>query len=520
LGKTKKERQKFIDEVSADIGAALDAGGMTAYEVTGRPKHLWSIFRKMQSKGVPFEEIHDLIAFRVFVDTVGQCYETLGHIHALWRPIPGRFKDYIAMPKPNGYSSLHTTVIGPHAERIEIQIRTRDMHDVAESGIAAHWAYKETGNSNQVKGAEVFTWLRQLMDWQRDLKDPNEFLDSVKVDLFAEEVYVLTPNGDVIELPRGATPVDFAFAIHSEVGLKCSGAKINGRMVPLKTELKNGDTVEILTDKNQKPNKDWLDFVRTSRARTKIRAVLRNIERERSKEIGLQLLEKEFRRFGTNIQKHLKSGDVEKAFKDSKHKTAEEILIAVGYGKLGPQMVAERVLPDDVFKKPREPQKQSRLGQLIDRVARRSSSGVKIEGIEDMLVHYARCCSPVKGDPIIGYVTRGRGLTIHRRDCQKIMELDPQRRIDCAWDASMTFSRPIAIRVVSDDREGMLADLSAAFTKQNVSISEANCRALGDGHAVNTFKCGVMDLEQLKRVVRSLENVKGVHSVERARGAE
>jgi GTP pyrophosphokinase len=520
LGKTKKERQRFIDETCAEITDALGQHGMKDFEVYGRPKHLWSVHKKMVAKAMDFEEVHDLIAFRVLVNDLGQCYETLGHIHALWRPIPGRFKDYIAMPKPNGYQSLHTTVIGPKAERVEIQIRTPEMHRIAEEGIAAHWKYKETGNSlpDQVDGESGFAWLRQLMDFQREVKDPNEFLDSVKFDLFADEVYVFTPNGDVIAMPRGACPIDFAFAIHTEVGMRCAGAKVNGRMVPLRYKFNSGDTCEILTNKNQRPNKDWIDFVQTSRARTKIRARIRSIERERSKQIGRELVDKEFKRFGQSLPKYLKDGRFDEALNESKYNTSDEMLIAVGYGKMSPQQVAEKVLPDDVLSRPQQDKpKRSRLGELIDRVARRSSSGVKIEGVEDMLVHYARCCSPVKGDPVVGFVTRGRGLTVHRRDCDKVLQLDPERKIPVTWDDKETFSRPISIKVLTDDREGMLAELSAAFTKHNVNISEANCRADGDGNAINTFKCGILDLEQLRKVVKALEGVKGVHTVERAR---
>ena len=522
LGKTKKDREKFIDDVTRTIRDALLKSGMKNFDVSGRPKHLWSIHKKMVQKSIPFEEVYDLIAFRVIVPDVGACYETLGHIHALWRPIPGRFKDYIAMPKPNGYRSLHTTVIGPKGERIEIQIRTEEMHTVAEEGIAAHWKYKEAGGSvpNKADAEQGFAWLRQLMDWQRDLKDPTEFLDSVKFELFADEVYVFTPNGDVIELPRGATPVDFAFSIHSDVGMRCSGAKVNGRIVPLRYELRNGDTCEIMTLKTQRPNKDWLDFVKTSKAKTKIRGELRNVERERSLQIGRELVEKEFKRFGESMSKYLKNDAIADAFKESKHRTLDELFIAVGYGKLAPQLIVERVLPQELREKPPEPPKRSRLGELIDRVARRNASGVKIEGIEDMLVHYARCCSPVKGDPIVGFVTRGRGLTVHRRDCPKVLELDPERRIHVTWDTNATFARPISIKVVTDDREGMLADLSACFTKSNISISEANCKVLDGGTAVNTFKCGIVDLDQLRRIVKALEGVKGVHAVERVRAGE
>ncbi len=523
IGKTKRDRSKFIDEVSSEIQNALSNSGMTDFEVSGRPKHLWSIYRKMIDKNLSFEDIHDLIAFRVLVGSIGQCYEALGHIHAMWRPIPGRFKDYLAMPKPNGYRSLHTTLIGPRGERVEIQIRTWDMHEVAEKGIAAHWKYKKGGGSPILVGDVAdkgFLWLRQLMDWQRDLKDPNEFLDSVKVDLFTEEVYVFTPRGDVIELPRGATPIDFAFAIHSNVGTHCISAKVNNCMVTLRHLLENGDTCEIVTQKNQQPKKAWLAFVKTSRARTKIRAILRQVEREKSLEIGRQLLEKEFRRYGTTQQKWSKSPEIEAFFKQHKYRTLDETLIAIGYGKLDTKAVIEGILPDEARKAPPAEVKKSRISQLFDQVARRTHTGIKLEGIDDVLVHYAKCCAPVKGDPVIGFITRGRGLTVHRRNCSKIMELDSERRINVSWDASSTLLRPISIRVVTDDRGGMLADISAVFTKMNVNISEANCRTFGDGQAINTFKCSVADLDQLKKIIKMLESIKGVHSVERARSKQ
>jgi len=521
LGKTEKDRKKFIDEVVDVLTGAMKKQGMKDFEVSGRPKHLWSVHKKMVKKGVELDEINDLIAFRVVVDTVAHCYETLGHIHGQWRPVPGRFKDYISLPKPNGYKSLHTTVVGPKAERIEIQIRTPEMHAVAEEGIAAHWKYKEKGSvdTKQNQSEEGFRWLRQLMDWQRDLKDPNEFLDSVKFELFSDEVYVFTPNGDVLELPRGACPVDFAFAVHSNVGMHCAGAKVNGRIVPLRYELRNGDTCEVITNKAQRPNKDWLEFVKTSRARTKIRSEARLLERERAVVIGRELLEREFKRFGEGIQKYIKSNAIADAFSGEKYKDADDVMVAIGYGKLAPLVVVEKVLPPELREKPQEQAKKSRLSELIDRVARRSSGGVRLEGIEDMLVHYARCCSPVKGDPILGFVSRGRGLIVHRRDCPKIFELDPERRISVSWDASTSFSRTIHLRVLTDDREGMLADLSGVFSKNNINISEANCKVQG-GQAVNTFKCGISDIDQLRKVVKALEGVRGVHAVERARALD
>ncbi|USN50706.1 MAG: bifunctional (p)ppGpp synthetase/guanosine-3',5'-bis(diphosphate) 3'-pyrophosphohydrolase [Myxococcales bacterium] len=524
IGKTKNERARFIEDVSRELEKTLNDAGMKNFEVEGRPKHLWSVFRKMSDKGLSFDEIHDLIAFRVVVETLGQCYEALGHIHAQWRPIPGRFKDYIAMPKPNGYRSLHTTLVGPKGERIEVQIRTRRMHEVAESGIAAHWKYKAHGGGVPLTVDEAseknFQWLRQLMNWQKDLTDPNEFLESVKVDLFSEEVYVFTPRGDVIELPRGATPVDMAFAIHSAVGMQCIGAKVNNRIVPLRYVLENGDSCEIITQKNQRPKKDWLEFVKTSRARTKIRAVMRQLERDRSKEIGRELLERELRRYGTSIQRELKSGALDRAVKNKRCANFDEALALVGYGKLEAKAFAEECIPEEEKREILPEQKRSRISQLFDKLARRGSGGIRVEGVDDVLVHYARCCSPVKGDPVIGFVTRGRGVSIHRRNCPKIMELDADRKISVSWVSDSELVRPISITVLSDDREGMLTDLSAVFARMNINISEAKCRGLGDGQAINTFKCGVHDLAQLNLVMRKLGSLKGVHRVERSSSNE
>jgi GTP pyrophosphokinase len=515
VGKTKKERTRFIDEVSKEISKALTENGMKGFEVSGRPKHLWSVFRKMVDKKLSFEDIHDLIAFRVLVNSISQCYEALGAVHTVWRPVPGKFKDYIAMPKPNGYRSLHTTLVGPRGDRIEVQIRTYDMHHVAESGIAAHWKYKE--NAGQpVSVNEVtdrgFMWLRQLMNWQRELRDPNEFLDSVKVDLFSEEVYVFTPKGDVIELPQNATVLDFAFAIHSDIGMHCISARVNNQIAPLRHILESGDTCEIITQKNQLPNRSWLNFVKTSRARTRIRNILKQQEHEKSQEIGHELLEKEFRRYGTSLQKWTKH----EAFLDF---LKQDGYSAVGYGKIEPKTLIQKILPPELLEKATPEAPKSRISQLIDRFSKKANTGIKVEGIENIMVHYARCCTPIKGDPVIGFITRGRGLTIHRANCPKILELDTERRIDVSWDDQTAPMRPIFIRVTTDDRGGMLAEISAVFSKMNINISEANCKADGNGQAVNTFKCGIADLDQLKRVLKTLEAIKGVHSVERARSS-
>lgn len=520
IGKTKKERARFIDEVSRELERSLRNANMRNFAVDGRPKHLWSIFRKMNDKGLAFDDIHDLIAFRVMVDTIGQCYEALGHIHAHWRPIPGRFKDYIAMPKPNGYRSLHTTVIGPNGERIEVQIRSKEMHEVAESGIAAHWKYKMArGIPLRMDEAteKGFYWLRQLMNWQRDLEDPNEFLESVKVDLFADEVYVFTPKGKVIELPYGATPVDLAFAIHSDLGMQCIGAKVNNRIVPLRYTLENGDTCEIITQKNQRPKKDWLEFVKTSKARNKIRAMMRALERERSREIGRELLEKEFKKYGSSLQKEVKNESLNDALKQKHLLNLDEALALIGYGRLDPRSLVELCIPEEE-KQPAPEPKLSRITQLFDKLAKKgqSGSGIQVEGINDVLLHFARCCAPVKGDPIIGFVTRGRGISVHRRNCLKILELDADRKISVSWVTDSTLPRPVNIRVITDDREGMLTELSSVFARMSINISEAKCRGLGDGQAVNTFKCNIIDIDQLNRVLRQLSTIKGVHQVERA----
>lgn len=524
IGKSKKERARFIEDVSKDLKIALRDAHMQNFLVEGRPKHLWSIFRKMSDKGLSFDDIHDLIAFRVIVESLGQCYEALGNIHAKWRPIPGRFKDYIAMPKPNGYRSLHTTVISSNGERIEVQIRTKEMHEVAESGIAAHWRYK-TGGIKPLEMDEAsqkgFHWLRQLMNWQKDLEDPNEFLESVKVDLFSEEVYVFTPKGDVIELPYGATPVDLAFAIHSDLGMQCIGAKVNNRIVPLRYILESGDTCEIINQKNQRPKKDWLEFVKTSKARNKIRAMMRALERDRSKEIGKELLDKEFRKYGTTLQREVKNENIDKVIRDRHWTSLDEALALIGYGRLEPKGVVEQILPGVEKKAQPLETKVSRITQLFDKLARRKSQvGIQVEGIDDVLLHFARCCSPVKGDPIIGYVTRGRGVSIHRRNCLKILELDSDRRINVNWVLDSQTVRPICIRVITEDKEGILTQLSSVFARMNINISEAKCRGSGDGQAINTFKCSVVDLEQLKNLLRQLSSIKGVHEVNRTQGLE
>lgn len=523
INRKKKDREKYIDDVCALIAGKLKEAAIPA-TVTGRFKHMYSIHKKMRSQGIEFEQVPDVIAFRVITHDVGQCYGALGLMHQQWKPVPGRFKDFIAIPKANMYQSLHTTVIGPLSERIEIQIRTEEMHRIAEEGIAAHWAYKE-GRSALAKDDEKFAWLRQLLEWQQDLKDPKEFLDTVKVDLFTDEVFVFTPRGDVKSLPRDATPVDFAYSVHSAVGEKCVGAKVNGKIVPLRYKLKNGDQIEILTSPQAHPSKDWLTFVKTSRAQQKIRAFIKEQQREKSMALGRELVEREFKRFGLNLNKVIKGGDLKPHLEGYGLRTEEDLLVAVGYGKIQPGQLVELLLPAEKVAEVKEapppsPSSASGLFSTVSDIARRvvgrkSSSGVTIGGIDDVLVRFARCCNPVPGDAIVGFITRGRGVTVHQSGCEKALATDPERKVDVAWDVKGDFKRAVTLRVMTVDRPGLLADMSQIFSKKGVNISQANCRVTGDDRAVNTFECVISDLKQLNDLIRSIEKLTGVHSVER-----
>jgi GTP pyrophosphokinase len=513
VAKTRKERLEYIHYVEKLIQEEMTAGGVPC-AVTGRAKHLWSINQKMKKTGRPFEEIHDAIGFRVVTDNQMHCYQALGVAHQKWTPIPGRFKDYIALPKPNMYQSLHTAVIGPRGERIEIQIRTQEMHLIAEQGIAAHWKYKE-GRPRVEDDDKKFAWLRQLMEAQKELHDPAEFLESVKIDLFGDEVYVFTPNGDVKALPKGSCPIDFAYSIHSNVGDHCSGARVNGMIVPLRYQLRNGDTVEIITNPNQKPNKDWLKLVKTARARTKIRYLLRREQRDRAIVLGKDLLDKALRKHGASHARYEKQ--LEHVARDLRCDTVEELIVQMGYGKVTGQQVLDKLFPAGTKDAGELPARtESMLKSLLRKVTRRTStSGIKVAGEDDILVRFAKCCSPLPGDPIVGFISRGRGVTVHRRDCDKGLDLDPERRIDVEWDGNNKARHEVAIQILCADKPGLLAHISQSFTDQGVNINQAHCRATEDGRAVNTFHASVKDLDQLKSVMRSLTRIKGVYSVDR-----
>jgi GTP diphosphokinase / guanosine-3',5'-bis(diphosphate) 3'-diphosphatase len=516
LAKSRKDRERYIESVCRTIVSRLAEQGFGA-EVTGRAKHLYSIHRKMKDQSCDFEQVYDILAFRICVESVADCYAALGAMHSRWTPIPGRFKDYIALPKPNMYQSLHTTLIGPGRQRIELQIRTHEMHKVAEHGVAAHWRYKERiGGGVDPKDAQKFGWLRELADFQQNVKDPVEFMESVKIDLFPDEVYVFTPKGDVRVLPRGSTPVDFAYAIHSEIGMHCSGARANGQIVPLRYKLKSGDVIEVISSATQQPNKDWLDFVVTTRARARIRAHIRSDLRLKSVNLGRELLESEMRTGGLSFAKlHKSEKDSQRVAEHFGHGTLDELLLAVGYGKLAAEDVVEAMqsqAPDSV---PPPSLKQGRIEQFVRKVIGRDHAGITVNGIDDVLVRYARCCNPLPGDGIIGFITRGRGVAVHRRECKKALDMDPDRRVDVAWDSKAKINRPVQLCVTTTNKPGILATVSQTFSAQSINISEANCRAGEDGQARNVFTFHCADLSQLKGVMRALSRVSGVVDVSR-----
>jgi GTP pyrophosphokinase len=509
-----ENRQQYIDEVAQVLRDELTQNEIPA-RVSGRPKHLWSIYQKTVKTGRDLDQLFDIIAFRAIVGNVRDCYAALGVVHTKWTPIPGRFKDFIALPKPNMYQSLHTSLIGPKAERIEVQIRTEEMHKVAEDGIAAHWKYKEGKPGGSDPDDKKFAWLKQLMEWQKTLADPTEFIETVKVDLFADEVFVFTPKGDVKGLPTGATPVDLAYLIHTDVGNHCSGARVNGQLVPLRYKLRNGDTVEIVTSPNQKPTKDWLKFVKTSSAKAKIRHFMRSEQRERAKALGRDLLDRELRQHDMTYAKSERSGDLVHAVNELRQQSLDEMLMNIGYGKLLPADVVEVLLPEGQRTVRTSSEPATKLPSLAKRSPGLKPPGIRVAGEDDVLVRFGKCCSPVAGDPVVGVITRGRGVTVHAKTCSTAMEQPEERRIDIEWDSEHKAARPATVQVVCADKPGILALLSQTFHDHGLNISQANCRTLDDDRAVNTFRVTVVDVDQLQKIIRALQKLQGVFAVQR-----
>jgi GTP pyrophosphokinase len=518
IKKTEAETNRYIDDVKRLVSKALEKTNVK-YQVYGRSKHLWSIYRKMQSRSIDYDQVYDVLAFRILTQSISECYEVLGHVHALWKPIPGRFKDFIAMPKTNNYQSLHTTVIGPGGDRIEIQIRTEEMHLIAERGIAAHWKYKERGKINE-ESLNQSNWMRDLVAWHQTVRNPEEFLDTVKTEMFDTEIYVFTPNGDVKEFPEGATPIDFAYAVHTDLGNKCAGARINGKMVPLKYKMHNGDTVEIITSKTQTPSKDWLKYCVTSKAMSKIRMFVKEEQRKRSWLLGKELIEKEFRKFGFAAVRYLKGDEFEKLLKDGGIHNLDELYIKVGYGKFEPKHLVERLVPKSEGHTPKaeESSFMERLVSSATKKLKRNKSLITVDGMDDVLVHFAKCCSPIPGDPIVGFISRGRGVSIHQSDCKKVFELDQLRKVDVSWNvkhASDGLERIVRLKVTCLDIPGLLKTMTEAFTGLGSNIQSANIRTTKDKKAICLFDITVRDSSHLNQTIFELQKIKGILSVER-----
>lgn len=511
------ELNLYAKDVIAIIHKQLASAGIDA-ELQSRIKHIYGIYAKMRDQEIDFEEVYDIVAFRVIVGNIKDCYGSLGIIHSLWKPVPGRFKDYVAMPKPNMYQSLHTTVIGPKGERIEVQIRTEEMHKIAESGIAAHWTYKEGEASFKSNDKKSYDWLQRLLESQNNLKDPGEYLKSVKMDLFLEEVYVFTPKGEVKAFPKGATPLDFAYSIHTDIGNTCVGAKVNRKLVPLKYELKNGDAVEILTNKSQNPSSDWLRHVVTSRAKQKIRHWIVNEQRERSLALGKEILEKEFRKYKLNFQKLMNSQQIKNAADKLQTKNIEDLIIKVANARITTNQVLEFFVPVEKIHKHLKPKTPDEI-EIKKPRSKKGGTGILVKGVSDMMFQYAKCCNPVPGDDIVGYISRGRGVIVHTSDCPNVEKFEMERMVEVSWDIpTRTTDGELynsKIVVVCSDKRGVLAKIASAISEAEANISEAKITKRNDQRSVCEFSLEIRNLDHLKKVIKSVEKDPDVFSVDR-----
>jgi GTP pyrophosphokinase len=510
----RREAFAFIEKIKGTVQEKLTAAGLQA-TLEGRIKRLYSIHQKLRRQRIGLAQVYDFVALRVIVSTIPDCYAVLGILHNLWRPVPGRIKDFIAMPRPNGYQALHTSVIGDEGHPFEVQIRTLEMHRVAEEGIAAHWKYKE-GRSGFDKDDQAFAWLRQLLEWQQEVKDPHEFLNSLKLDLYPEEVYCFTPKGEVKMLPRGATPLDFAYAIHTEIGHQCVGARVNGKMVPLRYKLKNGDIAEILTSAGHHPSRDGLGLAVTNKARAKIRHYLNIAERQQAAEIGRKHFERELKRYDLTPRK------VEPARLESLAQElgvgarAEDLFTAVGYGKLSMRQVLAKLVPADKLAAP-EPEKPRPLADAVKRLLRVGDERIRVRGTDDLLIYRAKCCNPIMGEPIVGYITRGKGVSVHSQSCPNVVNLmyDPERRIPVEWEQGAEGAYEVRINVGVEDRPGLLAAITTMLAGMNADIRDADVRTFDDQTASIELTLRIQDLKHLEKVVKSIRGVSGVIEVER-----
>ncbi|MGB5157446.1 RelA/SpoT family protein [Desulfobacterium sp. N47] len=509
VSKDKEDREKYVETVKEYIRKTMDENNIKC-EVLGRYKNYYSIYQKMVNQNLTFDQIYDIIAFRIILDSVPQCYEALGLVHALWKPIAHKFKDYIGFPKPNMYQSLHTTVIGPIGERIEIQIRTWEMDGIARSGIAAHWSYKE-GKRIDENISKKFSWIQNLVDNHKETKDPVEFLENVRIDLYPDEVYVFTPKGAIKSLPKGATPVDFAYLIHTEVGNQCSGAKVNGRMVPLSYELQTGNIVDIITSKGHNPSKDWLKFVKTVKARGRIRQWIKTQEKDRSVTLGREICEKAFRKERLNFTALMKTEEMAKVVDQLGFKTLDDLIASVGYGKTTPLQIVRKFVS-----KPEAENDGSILDKLIGRVKKKKqTSGVVVKGFDDILIKFGKCCQPVPGDPITGYITQGYGVTVHRTICPNALEMNPERQIDVEWNVGSSDLYPVKIHIVAHDRVGLLADIASLISKSSSNILSANTITKENKTVDSFFTLTIKDTDHLKKILLDLKKIKLVIDAKR-----
>ena len=504
VAKRKEEQEAYLKEVTGIVTEKLKEEGIPG-QVSWRIKHYYGIYQKMQMQKIPFEQVHDVLGLRIITDSNASCYAILGLIHSLWAPVPGRFKDYIGVPKSNMYQSLHTTIIGPKGERVEFQIRTNQMHMIAEHGIASHWRYKEKGRVDE-KSDRYISWLRELIKSQKDLSDAKDFLDAVKGEFVPEVIYAFTPTGEIKEMPVGSTPVDFAYSIHTQVGNRCVGAKVNGRIVPLRFTLRNGDTVEIITAPSQNPSRDWLKFVVTQRAKSRIKQWIKAEERKQSIELGIKLLEGELRKHDLG-QAALKSEEMQKALKFFGIQSLEDLHAFIGHGKISAHQVVNRLMPE-------EPVEEAPVTKITR--PPKEQKGITIKGIDNVLYHTAKCCFPIPGDGLIGFVTRGRGVTIHRKDCPNLDKsaVDDARLVDVEWKPGEATS-PVRLLIETVDKPGILASLSALVSSVNVNISNATVVPTEDKKAHITFILQVKDKTQLSGLVHKIAQTEGVLRVSR-----
>lgn len=516
VSKKRREREEYINYIINMLRDKLDEMDLEG-EINGRPKSFYSIYRKMVYQNKNFEQIFDLTAVRVIVDTVKDCYAVLGAVHTMWKPIPGRFKDYIAMPKANMYQSLHTTLIGPQGEPFEIQIRTWDMHGIAEYGIAAHWKYKEGKLKNDDFDSKL-SWLRQILEWQKDMKDPNEFMESLKIDVFTDEVFVFTPKGEVINLPAGSTPIDFAYKVHTAVGNNCVGAKVNGRIVPIDHKLKNGNIVEILTSAHSNgPSRDWLKAVKSSQAKTKIRQWFKKEKRDENIVKGKELLEKEVKRQGYKLTEILKENWLENICKKLSIKEVDDLYAALGYGSITLSQVVPKLKEyhKEYYSKKEEEKPIVRSVNKNERQYK-LKQGVTIKGIDNIKVRFAKCCNPVPGDDIVGYITRGRGVSVHRKDCPNINELEGHGRfIDVDWDTDKKTSYLAEIQLKGTDRSGLLTEVTQLLVQSNLSVTSLNARTNKERVAIINMTLEIKDIDQLTQLMKKIKEIDGVIDVYR-----